>query len=381
MALTNQKELALFKEELDDLYLNRICSDFPRVSKKEIQKHGIIIYGFAACGKAVVNELLRQSIGIRFIVDKNKDLHGTDYKGIPIRPVSELSGSTESFVMLASTHIKDMLAECRRYNANKWILLASVNEWCHLLSEIGICNYEERYVEELLSSFALMADNKSRDVFRAYVKYHHVFDNDFSKLGDPVFYFPHDLAEKIDYSFFVDVGAFTGDTLLDWYKNFKPEGKICNYYAFEPERIAYKALIQTVSSLPLSVRELVHPINCAIGKENGFVNLQGGDGSAIAEYTDVTGGVPCKRIDDIFAELNPTIIKADVEGFEPDLLMGAEKTIRRCRPTLAISVYHRYSDLWTIPKWIDGLSCGYEIYLRHHPKVFTDTVCYAVPCC
>jgi hypothetical protein len=61
-----------------------------------------------------------------------------------------------------------------------------------------------------------------------------------------------------------------------------------------------------------------------------------------------------------------------------DLLIGAEETIRRCRPTLAIAVYHRYSDLWTIPKWIDGLECGYEFYLRHYQKTFTDTVLYAV---
>ena len=81
----------------------------------------------------------------------------------------------------------------------------------------------------------------------------------------------------------------------------------------------------------------------------------------------------------MFASACPTIIKADIEGVEMDMLCGAERTIRRCRPALAISVYHKYSDLWAIPLWIHRLDCDYDIYLRHHPNVFTDTVCYAIP--
>lgn len=378
MRQINQKETDSFRDDLNSMYRNRICSAFPVVSKDDIKKSGIIVYGIASFGKYVINGLLRHDINARFIIDRNEALHGSDYHGIPIRSVSDLRLSDSSYVMIASTHVKEMVVECEKYNVNKWILPASIRAWCPLLVEIGICNDSERQEDNLVSAYALMNDQKSRDIFRAYVKYHHVFDNDFSKFNDPIQFFPDDLSKRIDYSFFIDAGAFTGDTLNDWIKMFKPEWKTFSYFAFEPGQSSYEELREKVSNLQGSLSEFIHVIHCALGNEEGMISMVGQNESARVQSLTKSGDTPCKRLDDLFANENPTIIKADVEGAEMDLLLGAEKLIRRCRPTLAISVYHKYSDIWKIPEWINGLDVGYELYLRHHPKVFTDTVCYAI---
>jgi hypothetical protein len=57
-------------------------------------------------------------------------------------------------------------------------------------------------------------------------------------------------------------------------------------------------------------------------------------------------------IDDVVGEERVMFIKMNIEGAEIDALKGATRTIRRWRPKLAISAYHRPSDLWRIPRLV-----------------------------
>ncbi len=58
-------------------------------------------------------------------------------------------------------------------------------------------------------------------------------------------------------------------------------------------------------------------------------------------------------------------IKMDIEGAEAAALRGAERTIRRWLPKLAISAYHKPDDLAVLPAWIASLGLGYRIHLHH----------------
>lgn len=70
-------------------------------------------------------------------------------------------------------------------------------------------------------------------------------------------------------------------------------------------------------------------------------------------------------------------IKMDIEGAEPDALIGAEKTIRKHRPQLAISVYHDLRHFASIPRWIADLNLGYRLYLDHFTIHAEETVLFA----
>jgi FkbM family methyltransferase len=71
-------------------------------------------------------------------------------------------------------------------------------------------------------------------------------------------------------------------------------------------------------------------------------------------------------------------IKLDVEGAKLRTLRGAERTLARFRPTLAISVYHREDDLVTIRQYLASLDLGYRFSLDHFTIHQEEAVLFAV---
>ena len=88
--------------------------------------------------------------------------------------------------------------------------------------------------------------------------------------------------------------------------------------------------------------------------------------------------VPVDTIDHVCASDKVTFIKMDIEGAELEALRGAADVIRRDKPKLAISIYHKPKDYFEIPFFVKELVPEYRLYIRHHKMVYFDTVLYAV---
>ncbi|HEY0707505.1 MAG TPA: FkbM family methyltransferase [Polyangia bacterium] len=75
------------------------------------------------------------------------------------------------------------------------------------------------------------------------------------------------------------------------------------------------------------------------------------------------------------------LLKLDVEAAEPEVLLGATRTLRRCRPQLAISIYHQKQQMYEIPLFLARLLDDYVFRLGHYnPKTpFEETVLYGIP--
>jgi FkbM family methyltransferase len=85
-------------------------------------------------------------------------------------------------------------------------------------------------------------------------------------------------------------------------------------------------------------------------------------------------------IDKLVAENNlPRLdfIKMDIEGAEMMALRGATETLKRFKPVLAISVYHKLIDFYEIPQEIDKLGLGYKFYFQHSTLHGDETVVFA----
>lgn len=73
-------------------------------------------------------------------------------------------------------------------------------------------------------------------------------------------------------------------------------------------------------------------------------------------------------------------IKLDIEGHEIQAINGALATIKRDRPQIAISVYHRISDYYEIPKLMRSICEKYNFYIGMYDlSRFQETVLYCIP--
>ena len=84
-----------------------------------------------------------------------------------------------------------------------------------------------------------------------------------------------------------------------------------------------------------------------------------------------------ESIDNVIKE-EVTFIKLDVEGAELRTLMGAAETIKKYKPRLAISIYHKPEDIYEIPLLLMEYRPDYRFYIRHYTSYIWETVLYAV---
>jgi hypothetical protein len=90
--------------------------------------------------------------------------------------------------------------------------------------------------------------------------------------------------------------------------------------------------------------------------------------------------VETQTIDDLVAANSldrVDFIKMDIEAAEPDALMGAEQTLRKHRPQLAISIYHDARHFACIPNWLADLNLGYRFFIDHFTIHSEETVLFA----
>ena len=70
-------------------------------------------------------------------------------------------------------------------------------------------------------------------------------------------------------------------------------------------------------------------------------------------------------------------VKLDIEGAESQALAGAEQTLRRFRPRLALAAYHEFDDMWALMRQIDQLELGYRFAMSHFTPHHEETILYA----
>ncbi len=176
----------------------------------------------------------------------------------------------------------------------------------------------------------------------------------------------------------IDCGAYTGDTLLKFDEKIKENYR---YYALEPDVRRFEALDSAISKCHGKIFHI--PVAAWKTREKLFFSTEHNCGEIVDIYEnqrkEKANGIEADAIDHIVPQDEKvTYIKMDIEGAELEALRGAAKTIRRCKPKLAICVYHRREDLITIPQFIKSISSGYKLYLRGHLYCPSEVVLYAI---
>ncbi|MDB5805888.1 MAG: hypothetical protein JWN73_3210 [Betaproteobacteria bacterium] len=167
----------------------------------------------------------------------------------------------------------------------------------------------------------------------------------------------------------VDIGAAHGDT-VDKFRSVTA-GRYRQILAFEPTPGQYRTL---------ATREVLDPriktFQQAVGDTPGVMPFYDDPSSPFLSNALIGETKPievqCVRLDDVVERC--TIIKVDVEGFEPSVLRGAKRLIRESRPDLAIACYHYAQDLMEILDLVMDTHAYQNVALRHYSPYLYDTV-------
>ncbi len=238
-------------------------------------------------------------------------------------------------------------------------------------------NYLRQQSEALESLYESLGDYRSKQTLKTILQHWLTFTPDIRKSGiESTFkhYFDLDIMRCTEDEVFVDCGAYNGDTVLDFIEQYG--GRYKSIYSYELTPSMFKQAQEK-----LNEHKNIFLRNKGVSDRNGKMSfddtvdagnrLVSNGGTAIAEVV---------KIDDDIKE-DISFLKMDIEGAEISALTGAQNHIRRSRPKLAISLYHKLSDLIEIPALCKRLVPEYHLYLRHHPADFpfpTEYVLYAV---
>jgi FkbM family methyltransferase len=170
----------------------------------------------------------------------------------------------------------------------------------------------------------------------------------------------------------IDGGACTGDTAAVFSNAVGPRGRV---YSFDP-------VADHLTILEYNARQFPHA--------NVTVMPYGlSDKNVLAEpivlnqyapgFRSGTREVPLRSVDYLVNTKKierVDFIKLDVEGAEMDAVRGARESIRRFKPKLAISLYHKPNDFFEIILYIKKRFPFYSCYIDHYTIHAEETVLY-----
>jgi FkbM family methyltransferase len=173
---------------------------------------------------------------------------------------------------------------------------------------------------------------------------------------------------------FLDCGACCGETSI--WAVYRGAG---HAYAFEPNPEASPFLVANAAQFG---RGRITHVPFGVGASSARMRVMNDanniGGTRLVEAGDGADTVPVVALDDWCAEnsVKPDFLKMDIEGAEPGAIRGAAKVIMAYRPKLAICLYHRISDMWTIPIQLKALVPEYRFWCRKNSPL-VEFVLYA----
>jgi len=195
-----------------------------------------------------------------------------------------------------------------------------------------------------------------------------LFSDLFWLIGSIILYDQYNMQESsIKNKIVVDAGANVG--IFSIYAAVLGAKKV---YAFEPVKETYDILVENIKRNGLENQIL--PINKGLGNKNeikiisyrycgdGGANISAKKNKELKNQSAVL--IP---LDDFVKENNIEridFIKMDTEGYEENVLLGAKETIKRWKPILSFSAYHKPTDKERLPKIVKSIRPDYKITLN-----------------
>ncbi len=229
-------------------------------------------------------------------------------------------------------------------------------------------DFFREHESEILSVLDMLEDDTSKRIYQNVILY---------KLSGRLDYLWESECQKSEsyallgaknFKVCADLGAYNGDTLRELLDICISPEKI---YAFEPDAKNFKKLDAFCKDYIGNCA--LFPINAAAWSENRTLAF-GGEGNRNSGIfappkTAKTIEISALSLDGVLLNEKTDYIKYDVEGAEREAILGSANTIKRHRPALLVSAYHRSEDIFALPLLIKKINPDYKLYYHRYPYV------------
>lgn len=221
----------------------------------------------------------------------------------------------------------------------------------------------KEHLEDYIWLYEQLSDYRSKKLLYAMIN--NWYQYDFKTLkecqeNNYPDYFDLDIVNCCEEEVFVDLGAYTGDSTIDFIKMYNQTYK--KIYCYEITDETFQKLKRNLSNYPnIEYRQKAASDTCSIM----YLNPSSVDDSANTISKEGNIEIETTTIDKDIQE-KITIIKMDIEGSEQKALIGCKKHIQKDHPKLLLSVYHNNEDICKIPRMIEKICPGYKFYIRSH---------------
>ena len=328
----------------------------------------LILHGAGPLGRLVLQGLAQAGLRPIAFTDNNERLWHTEIAGVPVLPPSsaaERYHDSACFVVTIynGSKARRQLKELGCRNVAPFVALSwACPEVLASIIGVELPHKLPAFADEIRECYRILADEKSRYELIGQVEWRYWMDYESLPAHlDPMgTYFPLDLVTPLEDEVFVDCGSFQGDTIPSFTSHWN--SRFRHIFALEPDPQNRDVLETVIERLGLSDRASIMPY--AVGERNEMVSFasSGTVTSQIAANGSIS--VESRRLDAIDWPLTPTFIKMDIEGAEPQAILGARDLLLRDQPILAACTYHRSEHLWQIPNLIHSLAPEYNLFLQ-----------------
>jgi FkbM family methyltransferase len=354
--------------------------------------NSVSIYGSGAFLQLVVRSCLKAEIEIDGIYDHlniGKVLNVGNINFV-VRDFRTINHGFEVNNLILGVYnlngdVKNIAKSIKAVSPN--VNIISPVEFCNFLESIGERSIQSYWLHESPSYYKsnmaeidsfrkVIEDEESVALYDSILEYriNGQIEDAPSPLNLDEQYLPYDLETPPRDLRMVDLGACQGENLeyfLDSGRNFQ----LC--LMLEPDKSNLNVLVSRVTNLDLRNTVILQLAAHSSSKILKF-NLLANGASAVNENSDdTTFGI---ALDDLLKNTLVNYIKMDIEGSELEALKGGKEIIKRDLPHLAISIYHKPSDLWEIGLYLFSIHRNkYRYYIRNYGHQTFDTVLYAIP--
>ncbi|MBE6686051.1 MAG: FkbM family methyltransferase [Ruminococcaceae bacterium] len=280
---------------------------------------------------------------------------GKSFHDMPVLRYSDFCEKYYDFIVLVSfaTNLPEVRANILRIAFERELYAPCVPVYGDTLFTE---EYYNEHRNEIGDARALFADELSREVFDNIINYRLTGKLEYLLASECDKKEPWErLLHTKDNKVFADLGAYTGDTALE-FLSFCPDAE--KIYAMEPDPRNFRKLSaiedERIVKINKGAWDKEQTLEFNMGAGRGASQTNKGK-TVLLDFDSLDRLLDGERVD---------YIKYDVEGSEEKALFGSRKTIELFSPDLLVSLYHRSEDIFKLPILVHGFMPEYKLYLR-----------------